>query len=172
MNKKTTIISAFVLILSINLIIAGVGNPYVGRILTIEKGSTKVVNISLQNMLGEADYTMNAEITEGNDIAAFDRDSYFLKAKTSDTLAHLTITIPEDYTKTSGRIMMEFKEIKPGESGGLEQGISYGELIQLSIVEPPPKETPKIIPLILTILIIVIVGILLIILLLMRTRKK
>ena len=175
MKNKTILISGFVfltLFLITNIIAAGVSSFYSEDTpLKMYIGEEKTIEFNLQNMVGEEDVTFKVEIKQGSDIASLEKDTYFVKAKTYDTMVPLKIIIPSNFSKTSEKIELEFKTITPGESGGILMGITYGVSFDV-IPSEKPKETPKINSSAWITTIVIILLIILIVIVALVKRKK
>lgn len=171
MKNKTILILEFIfviLFLIITISAAGVSSFYTkDNPLEMYLRETKTIEFNLQNMVGNEDITFKVELIQGSDIASLEKDTYFVKAGTHDTMVPLKVTIPEDFGKTSQRIELNFKTIASGETGGILMGTAYGVSFDV-IISEKPKETPKIknstgiiIPTIFIILIIIIIYLIL-----------
>jgi hypothetical protein len=96
MNVKTLAIFAIVLVSMASFVGAlGVGMPYSSsHPLEMSPGESKEVLVNLQNGVGTEDVTVQLAISEGNEIAWTPSSNYVLQAKTFDTFAPVTISIP------------------------------------------------------------------------------
>ena len=124
MNKQILAITAFALILiSTSIVYAfGVSSPYwEGNPLVMSPGETKTINLNLQNMVGNENVTVKAEIKKGSEIARIEKDIYTVLAGTADSYVPLKITIPRN-AENNSRIEIEFKTITPGAGGGVAMG--------------------------------------------------
>ena len=153
------IISIILLLAMISLISAfGISSPYwQGNPLTMEKGETKTINLNLQNMVGEEDITVKAEITQGADIAFLEQDTFFIKAGTSNTTIPLKITIPSNIKEDNKTIKIDFKKIS-NDKGGVV--IGTGMSVYLDVITTSSENhdiNPLIIGAILIIIILVII---------------
>lgn len=148
MINKTILASAFVcLILILTTFVSawGISSPYWDKgarepsPLTITVGETKTVNLNIQNTVGNEDVNIKAEITKGSEIASLEKDTYIVKARTSENVP-LKITAPE--TVGTYKVEVEFKTITSGGTGGIAMGTAYGISFDV-IVSEKPEETPK-----------------------------
>jgi len=137
MMKKNKIFMASALILLVGLISSisafGVASPYwEGNPLTMERGETTTINLNLQNMAGEEDVTVKAEINSGQEIISLAENTFIVKKGTSDTLVPVKITIPEDINPgTNTGISIEFKTVN-SETGGIALGT--GMVISFNVI--------------------------------------
>jgi len=96
----------------------GISSPYwEGNPLKIEKGETKIINLNIQNMVGEEDITIKAEIIQGKEIASLQQDTFFIKAGTSNTTIPLKVTISEKAEQENQTIKIDFKKISEDSKG-------------------------------------------------------
>jgi len=155
------------MLLSLSLVSAsGVASTYFGgNPLTMAAGDTKVVDLNLQNMVGNDDVTFKVVVTQGSDIASLSEDTYLVRAGTSDTMAPVRISLPGDATG-SYPVTVEFKTVTASEGGGVTMGT--GMTISFDVVV-----AGKVFPT--TTLVIIIVAIILVIIvawLLLRKKRK
>ena len=119
-NKIISIVTALILISTISAF--GISSPYwEGNPLTMKPGETKIIDLNLQNMVGDEDITVKAEIIQGEDIISLKQDTFFIKAQTSDTIIPLEITIPKEIKDSDRYIKIDFKKIS-----GEAQGVTIG----------------------------------------------
>lgn len=121
---KKILLSSFLLsIMMVSLVSAfGVSSPYWNdNPLQMARGEVKTVDLNVQNMVGDEDVRVIAEIKEGSDISSLGKTDFIVKAGTSNTIIPLRIEFPEDTTPgESKKVKIEFKTTSPGE------GISVG----------------------------------------------
>ncbi len=160
MKIKTYAITAFlvlVILILVSLVTAfGISSPYKqDRPLEMMKGQTETVNINLQNMVGNEDITVRAEVVEGTGIASLTRTTYTVKAKTHDTFVPLKITVPKDASGTK-TVKAEFKTVEEGEEGMVTLGTGYAVTFDVIISEKeiPTTSTGLIVLIIIIVLII------------------
>ncbi len=117
--NKNIFLSLTIIILMISIISSfGVSSPYwEENPLTIKKGETKIINLNLQNVVGEEDIRVKAEIIEGEEIVSLKEDAFIIKAGTSDTIIPLEITIPQDIKEENKTIKIDFKTIQDNTKG-------------------------------------------------------
>ncbi len=175
MKYTTTLIFIFILLSSISFVsAAGVSSFYSeSRPLEMHLGETKTINFNLQNMVGDKDVTFKIEIIQGTEIAGLEKDIYLVKTRTHDTMVPLTITIPEDYSKTTTKIELEFKTITSIEGGGIGMGTGYKTPFNVIISEKPEEEKPisKGTLIVSIIMVIVIVIVIIIVIYILKKRK-
>ena len=143
---KTKILLSLLLgiIIASSLVSAfGVSTPYWDdNPLTAYRGSIKIVEINLQNMVGTDDVTVQAEITKGSEIASLDNTRFVVKAGTSDTIAPLKITIPEEYVAGDKKpVEIEFKTVASESSGMVSMGTGMVVGFDVLVTDEPQKET-------------------------------
>lgn len=178
MKNKINLILDFVfaiLVLATLVSAWGVSSPYWDKgarepgPLTITVEEIKIVNINMQNMVGNEDVTVKAEIKQGKEIASLEKDTYTVKAGTSEN-APLKIIAPE--TVGTYKVEIEFKTITSGGTGGVAMGTGYTISFDV-IVSEKPKETPKTTGnLILVILIAVIIIITAVVYLIIKRKNQ
>ncbi len=166
-NKIEVIVFCLViLVLTSSFVSAfGVASPYwKDNPLVMAKGEKRIVNLNLQNMVGEVDVRVKAEIKKGEDIATLRKEVYAVKAGTSDTLVPVVIKIPKNATGTR-KIEIAFKTITSGEGEGVVMGtgmnIGFDVLISEKVVEKPFLSMKSL--LIALIIVIICIGIILLI---------
>jgi hypothetical protein len=162
---KNQIISIITLLFLVSTISAfGISSPYwEDHPLILEKGETTTVNLNLQNMAGDEDITIKAEIKQGSEIISLKQDTFVIKARTSDTNIPIEINIPKDIQKDNTTIEIEFKKIE-GDSKGIV--IGTGMSISFNVIaneNSKQKNYP---------LIILLIGAMIAIVLYALLRKK
>ena len=116
-NKIITLIGMILAIIPL-ISTFGVSTPYYdNNPLIMDKGETKIVNLNLQNMVGEDDVSVLAELISGSEIASLGETQFDVKIGTHDTYAPIEIKIPRDFPEgTTNRISVQFKTLsKQGE---------------------------------------------------------
>lgn len=167
MKNKINILIISIIILSISFVSAvAIGLPYwEGHPFIISPGQTGTANLIIQNMVGEDDITMKAEIIQGNEIASLEKNEYFIPIS-KDAQVPIKITIPSNATlNTTYKVKISFKTVTPSSEGGVTMGIGIISTFDVLVkggVEEQPKEkletkTLIIIGIIVLIIIIVIV---------------
>lgn len=129
-NKIPTI--ALVFLMTINLIYA-FGVSYDPTPITMAAGETKIVNLNLQNMVGDEDLTAKIEIKEGSEIANLEKDTYLVKANTYDTYVPIKIKIPKKETQDNYKIAVDVKTITPGQTGTVSLGVGTGATFYINV---------------------------------------
>ena len=130
--------------------------------LALYPGETKDVSLVLQNMVGDEDLTLKAQITEGNEIAELVNPDteYFVPFGSKDVGVTIRVSIPEDITLESEyNIAVTFKEIIEQEGGMLEMSGSVGANIPVIIksYSEVTGETPLVSTSFLYVLVIVVI---------------
>jgi len=122
MRKIITLTLALILI-SVSLVTAfGVSSPHwKNNPLKMYPGESKTINFNLQNMVGNEDVTVKADLKKGIDIAKLEEDTYTVEAGTSDTQVPLNIKFPENPGEKN-EIEVEFKTLTSGGGGGVTMG--------------------------------------------------
>ena len=107
----------------------GVSSPYwEGYPLTMLLDEEKIVNFNLQNMVGNEDVEVKVELKEGFNIASLNKESYSVRAGTSDSYVPLRIKAADS---GSHKVKLEFKTVTPG-GGGVVTGT--GMLVSFDVV--------------------------------------
>ncbi len=170
-NKITLILGIILIVLSASFVsAAGIVSPYWKDYpLEMHFGETKTANFILQNMVGDTDITVNVEIKEGENVASLEKETYTARAKTSDTIIPLKITIPEDYGKSIQKIELEIKTVTTDQGGMVTLGTGWTSSFNVIISEKPVSRT-ALVGIIIGILIILIVLVIIILILLKKRR--
>jgi hypothetical protein len=127
--KKTILFASSILLalVMISTIAAfGVSSPYWdGNPLTMARGETKTVNLNLQNMVGEKDVNVKAELKQGSNITSLSEETFTVKAGTSNTMVPLKITMPKDAAPGEvKKVSIEFKTLSDAEGIAMGTGMS------------------------------------------------
>ncbi len=153
---KTKILSALLLgFLLVGIVSAfGVASPYWGdNPLKMEAGSTEIVPLNLQNMVGDKDVTLKAEIIEGAEIATLQEDTYTVLAGTSDTIVPLKIKLPKD--SSGANVVVEFKSFNTEDTGMVALGTGMVVGFEILPLEPTGLSTTAWVLIILAVILIV-----------------
>ena len=166
MKKINIIWTAFLMALLLGSLVSafGVSSPYwQGKPLRMARGETQTVNLNLQNMVGNEDVTVKAELVKGSEISDLEKDIYTVNAMTSDAVAPLKVSIPRDYEAGTREIEVEFKTIATDEGGAVTIGtgmtIAFDVVISEEIAE---REFPSTIVLIVALIAIALITIVLV----------
>jgi hypothetical protein len=136
---KKIIFTLFAILLAINITsAAGIASPYWSdNPLKMYYGDTKLVDLNLQNMVGNESITVKVEIKQGGDIATLEKDTYTAKKGTSDTIIPLIIKVPEDYSKQSQTIEINTKTITQDQGGMVTLGTGWTTTFTVLLSEKP-----------------------------------
>ena len=148
-----------VLIVSLTLISAfGVSSPYWSdKPLKMARGETTIVNLNLQNMVGEDDVDVSAELVDGEEIASIPSERYTVEAGTADTIVPLKIKMPKDASPgESKRVSVEFKTIS-GDTGGISMGTGMTISFNAIATEDIKDNTVIVVSIIIAILVLAII---------------
>jgi len=158
MNRSVSI-SCIALILLIGFASAfGVSAPYwEDNPLSIERGTTKIVEINLQNMVGNEDVKVKAELVEGSDIASLSNDVYDVRAQTSNVMVPLKINIPDD-AKVGDvkKVKIDFRTISPNNEGMISMGTGMSVAFDVNITEKQKSASNYVTPVAIVLVIIVL----------------
>ena len=161
-NKIISIIIGLILISTISGF--GISSPYwEGNPLTMKPGETKIIDLNLQNMVGDEDVTVKAEIIQGEDIVYLKQDTFFIKAQTSNTLVPLEITIPNSIKDSDKSIKIDFKRVS-SEAQGVTIGTGMSIYFDIVINKEQNKK--------INLLLIIGIGAVLLLVILWRILKK
>jgi len=171
MKNKTYLIATSVMaaLLAISIVSAfGVSSPYwEGNPLNMPRGSVKVVNLNLQNMVGDEDVTIEAELVEGEDITSLGENRFTVPAQTSDILVPLEISMPKDTSPGEIKtVKVVFKTVS-GDTGGIAMGTGMTILFDVVASEEVSDNNTVMI-----VSIVIAIAVLLIILWLLRKKKR
>jgi len=177
MKNKTilTMTSITLTVLLISLVCAaGVSSPYwKGNPLKISPGQTKVVELTLQNMVGTDDIRMTVEIKQGQNIASLEKNEYLAEIGTKDTEVPVKITIPEDaQIGTTQTIVVGFKSITESTEGTVTFGTAMDTTFDVEITSEAEPEEAELPELNLQWTIIAIVGIIILLIIITFLVKK
>lgn len=140
MKIQIAVLIAF--LFTVSLVSAlGVSAPYWdGNPMHVDKGEKTTVELNLQNMVGNEDATLSAEIIQGSDIASLDKTEHTIQSGTSDYIVPLEISIPRDATGTK-KVEIEFKTVTPGQEGSVTMGtgmtVAFDVVISDKITSSP-----------------------------------
>lgn len=171
---KKTIILAVLLMLLIPFSMAfGVTPPYwKDRPLTISPGEEKIVPIILQNMAGERDIILKAEIISGKEIAEIlDSKEYLVPLRKNDIKANIKIKIPEKTKEDKYIVSISFTEI-PKDEGKMLQ-IAGSTIISFPVlVQKNEQKSSKSIFLVSAFILIILIIISIISIFLIKAKRK
>ena len=105
--------------------------------LVLEPGQTIDVFLLLQNMVGDSDITLRAEMVEGSDIAKIIDSNldYLVPFGSKDVRVNIRITIPEDIPLDNEQIVtVSFKNIVPNEARVMQLTSAITKSIPVKIV--------------------------------------
>ncbi len=112
--------------------------------LIMHPGQTMDIDVELQNMVGDEDIRLQAEITEGSEIATLiDPDSvYAVPLGRKDIKVNIRVAVPENVAlEDSYTIQVSFKQVAEEEGKMVQMTASVGATIPVvikSIEEVPP----------------------------------
>lgn len=151
---------------------SGIVSPYWKDYpLEMNFGETKIANFVLQNIVGDGDITVKAELKQGTDIASLEQDTYTAKLGTSNTIIPVKITIPKDYGKSLQQIQLEVKTIETKQGGMITLGTGWTTSFNVIISEKPISKN-FLIGVIIAMIIVLIILVLIILILVLRRRTK
>ncbi len=160
---RKKIIFLFVLILMLTSIVSafGVASPYwSGNPLILGRGETQIVDLNLQNMVGEEDVKVKAELVAGSEITFLPKEIYKVKAGTHDTMVSLKIKIPKEAEVGDVKtISIDFKTISEdieGVSLGTGMVTSFDVIVSGEAVKSSSEAVVGLLILAIIILVIVI----------------
>ena len=142
--EKTIILAVLFILLIPSSIAFGATPPYwKDRPLTISPGEEKIVPIVLQNMIGERDVILKAEIISGKEIAEIlDSKEYLVPLGRNDIKLNIKIKIPEKTKKDKYIVSISFTEI-PKDEGKMLQ-IAGSTLVSFPVLMQNPQEKRQI----------------------------
>jgi len=146
-NKKIKmkLVLLSLVILSFPLIsAAGVATPYWDENpLKLAPGESATVTLSLQNMVGEEDLSIKAEISEeAEDIATIiGNNQYNVPLGSEDIPVKIKIEIPKNAeVGDSYLVSVSFRQVSPGEGGMLHVASAFTSKIPIEIVSEEESE--------------------------------
>ena len=151
--------------------------------LIMHPGQTKDVDVVLQNMVGDEDLTLQAEITGGSEIATLidPVNEYMVPLGRKDIKVNIRVAIPENAAlEDKYEIQVSFKQIAKEEGKMVQMTSSVGATIPIlvkSIEDVPmeeeiPKEEEKISFTIIVILFLIILAIIIGYIFFKKRKKK
>ena len=155
----------------------GVSSSYwKGNPVTIAPGETKIVELTLQNMIGSDDETVRAILIKGDSVASFEDQDYTIPIGTKDTKVQILITIPNDAEVGSKyEVIIGFSTGSGNQGGAVSLGTGVQTAFDVEVVGTPtlvPAEEGISKGLIVGILVVVaLIIIAVIIWLVLRARK-
>lgn len=168
--KKTGLkLLLIILLLSVLPIVnAGVSSPYWNdNPLIMAPGETKNVALILQNMVGDQDLVLKAELEEGSEIATLIDSNleYLVPLGKKDIKVNLRISIPENTPiDTEYNIITSFREVKAEKAGMVHLGTRIDKAFPVIVKAPPQpilEEKPITITnttLLIILIIIIVIG--------------
>jgi len=149
--RKLTILVAAIMALAMmsNALAFGVVTPYLNdSTMIMHPGESKDMQLTLQNMVGDKDLRIKAEMTSGSEIASISDSltEYAVPANTKDTPVNVHIEIPSNETLgTRHALAFTFTELTPESNGGVSMGMaldaSFSVLVTQSMENPAPALT-------------------------------
>jgi len=173
----------FLIVTSLSLVFAifligfagafGVSSPvWKDNPLIIFPGETKIIDLALQNMVGNENVTVRPTITKGLEIASTPNKDYLVELGTKDTEVPITISIPLGVPVDSSYVVtVAFKTVVLGEGGGVSIGTDIDTTFDVLVVQAPPPEPSERLLILLLIIVIVVILILIFIFWIFRRRK-
>jgi hypothetical protein len=127
MHKNKLFLGVFFALALLSLVSsAGISSPYwKDNPLYMSQGETKIVNFKLQNMVGESDITVKAEITKGMEIASLQTDTFTAKAQTSDTTIPVVVTVPQGFEDDVQEVTLEVRTVENQQGGMVSIGSGW-----------------------------------------------
>ena len=148
--KKIILFGMAILLLCPLVSAFGVTAPYwSSNPLVLAPGESKDVSLLLQNMIGDKDVTLMAELVDGDGVASVTDSNlkYLIPFGTKDTKVNLNIRVPEGASEgTKYFVTLGFKQVteSSGEmvqmASGLQKTIPV--VVQEPVVESPVETTP------------------------------
>ena len=185
-NKESILLGILIVVLLSNFVSAyGVTSSYwrgnsgdASNLLVMDPGETKDVTFRLQNMVGDEDIILRAEMVSGFEIARITDDNldYLVPLGRKDVEVHIHIEIPENETiGNEYEIGVVFTQVPIDEGAMLQVGGAITKSIPVVVGDIVAHEAAalrkkKIIWTIVIIWVVIIIG--LIVWLLFRRRKK
>jgi len=174
-TSKFLIWITFLIVITQTITAFGVSAPFwPEHDLEMVPGDSRIVELNLQNMVGDEDVEVRAELVLGNEIAKLKKNSFTVKSKTYDTMAELEITIPPE-TPLGERISVkvEFRTIPAGGEGmvSMGTGMNVGFDVVTANVPMSPKDGSKF-PWTITIIVTLILVTIVISLIILKRKQK
>lgn len=120
----------------------GVSTPFWGEHqLVMAPGETKDAYVELQNMVGDEDITLKAEITKGSEIATLIDPSteYLIPSGTRDVKVNIQVTMPKNVPlESTYNIEVSFKQVTEAQGGMMQMAGGVGTTIPVIVKLPTP----------------------------------
>ena len=141
--------------------------------LELAPGQSSTVSIALQNMVGDKNITLKAEVTEGSEIARLaDETNEYLVPFGGYGSVGVIVTIPAGATiGHQYNVKVVLTTITPNPSGGITIGSSIEKEFPVIVTSGEPVKKSMTPGLILLIVVIVIIAVLIVILFLTKKKK-
>lgn len=119
----------------------GVSTSYwIGNPLQVNPGQTKIITFRLENMVGESDVTVKAELLKGGEIASISDELIIVPIGTKDTELPITISIPEGTAiGTKYVVTISSQTVQTGSGGGVILGTGAETAFDVEVVPVPPE---------------------------------
>lgn len=155
MEQKNTQICIWIFIILAMLIplsnASGVATPYWdGNPLKLAPGESKIVSLALQNMVGDEDITLKAELlNDGGGIATLLEDDliYFVPFGENNVPVNIKIDVPENIEIGGVRdIVLAFSQVSGDEEGMVQLVSGFTTKFPVNVVIPEESELYKVEP--------------------------
>lgn len=144
MNRQISIIGIMMICLVIQASTAFAwGVVHENNHITMLKGESREFYTSLQNMVGDTNYTVAVELVHGSDIATIQTtENLDLPMNTRKLPVYIQLSIPNETEQESYRVTIKYK-LTSSEQGQVSLGQEKIININIEIVEPPPEPEPE-----------------------------
>lgn len=167
-HKLALFFAVFLLVGSVSAV--GIVSPYWKDYpLSMNYGETKTIEFNLQNMVGNEDVTVSVNVKQGSNIATLEEITYTAKAKTSDTIIPLKITIPKGFNKQVQKIELEVNTVSPDNGGMINIGAGF--IASFDVIVSGSEVGKSTLIWIILGLVVALIVLLLLILLVIKKRK-
>jgi len=142
--KLLIFLTLLVALISTNVKAFGITSFYTDQQpLVMNPGESKDVYLELQNMAGDSDMEVRAELVSGSEIAVISdkKLEYPVPLGKKDVKVNLKITIPVDaLIGTSYSVGLKFREIEPATGGMISFGGEIAKVFPIVVGKVLPKE--------------------------------
>lgn len=128
------------IVISFKVNSVGVSSEYYdGNPLPMKPGETKEIQLEIQNMVGDEDLYLQAEVTQGNEFATITNTNkiYFVPIGTKDVKVNIRVIMPKDIQPGIHNFIVSFVTVTPGQtSGTIRMGVGIDKVVPIRVNAP------------------------------------
>ncbi|MBU2496921.1 MAG: hypothetical protein KJ767_02590 [Nanoarchaeota archaeon] len=139
MKNKIMLAILITIFLATSVYAFGISSPFwKTNPLVMYPGQTITADLNLQNNVGDEDVTAKIQVIEGADIVKLEKDTYTVKARTTDTMVPITVSIPREATENR-HVKIEIVTVTSGEGGMVAMGTGMKVEFDVILTNVPEK---------------------------------